>query len=70
MTRFEYLRIDLNNHHTKADEIDVLNQAGQAGWELVAVTANALAYLRRPLAEPEAPPRRRTTKPEAGTTTT
>jgi hypothetical protein len=28
-------------------EVDALNEAGKEGWELVGVTANSIAYLKR-----------------------
>ena len=38
--------------------IDALNRAGKEGWELVAITLNHIAYLRRRIAKPAARPRR------------
>jgi hypothetical protein len=37
------------------DEIDVLNDAGEEGWELVAIAANNVAYLKRQIARPVTP---------------
>jgi hypothetical protein len=48
--RWEYEKIDLNSAPSKTDDLKVLNDAGRAGWELVAILANNIAYLKRPLA--------------------
>ena len=56
MTRWEYRKFDLNDVPRRADDIDVLLNAGKDGWELVAVTTNNIAYLKRPLEDPTAPP--------------
>jgi hypothetical protein len=37
---FEYLRIELNNRPIKVSDVDVLNEFGAQGWELVAITVN------------------------------
>ncbi len=52
MTRWEYEKIDLNGLPRKTEEIDVLNDAGRRGWELVHITSNMLAYFKRQVAEP------------------
>jgi hypothetical protein len=44
---FEYLRIELNNRPIKVSDVDVLNEFGAQGWELVAITVNRFAYLKR-----------------------
>jgi hypothetical protein len=46
---WEYQKIYLNGHHRRGDDIELLSEAGRAGWELVTVTANSVAYLKRPL---------------------
>jgi hypothetical protein len=70
MPQWEYSKRNLGDAPTKTDDIDLLNDAGRDGWELVAITVNNLAYLKRPLggvadAEPPArqPARRRTASP-------
>ena len=44
---YEYRKIDLGTVPAKLSDIDVLNDAGKDGWELVAIAANYCAYLRR-----------------------
>jgi hypothetical protein len=48
---WEYSRINLNEVPRRTDDIDLLNDAGKEGWELVAVTANNIAFLKRPIGE-------------------
>ena len=61
MARWEYRKIPLNDVRPTVDDIDVLNDAGDNGWELVGITTNSVAYLKRPIDEPvpEAPPLRK-----------
>ena len=47
MPQWEYSKIDLNNVPARTSEIDLLDSAGKDGWELVRITANNLAYLKR-----------------------
>lgn len=49
MTQWEHLKIDLSTIDPRSDDIELLNTAGHYGWELVAITANNIAYLRRPV---------------------
>jgi hypothetical protein len=72
MTGWQYLTINLVDLPPTTDEVAVLNAAGAQGWELVRITSDNMAYLKRPLEEREqttdAPrfervSRRRTTKP-------
>jgi DNA-binding protein H-NS len=51
MPEWEYRKIDLNDLPRKSDEIDMLRDAGQQGWELVAISANKIAYFKRRLDE-------------------
>ena len=51
MSEWEYRKIDLNQHRPQADELDLLNAAGADGWELVGITSNNFAYLKRELEE-------------------
>jgi len=44
---WEYRKIVLNDHHRKGDDLDLLCDAGEDGWELVAITPNNVAYLKR-----------------------
>ena len=52
MPQWEYRRIDLNDAPRRGDDVDVLNRAGTEGWELVAITGNGAAYVKRPIPEP------------------
>jgi hypothetical protein len=47
MRQWEYLRLDLSDAPRRGAEIDVLNRAGGEGWELVTVTSNGIAILKR-----------------------
>lgn len=45
---WEYCSIDLNDLRRRQTDIDVLNDAGEDGWELVAIVAPYRAILKRP----------------------
>ena len=47
MPAFEYKKINLNYIPRSGDDIDLLDKLGEDGWELVAITANYIAYLKR-----------------------
>ena len=47
MAEWEYRKIDLNQVPRKTDEVDVLCDAGEEGWELVTILQNNVAYLKR-----------------------
>jgi hypothetical protein len=47
MRQWEYLRLDLSDIPRRGEEVDALNRAGSEGLELVTVTANGIALLRR-----------------------
>jgi hypothetical protein len=47
---WQYRKIDLSQQHPRRDEVHLLNAAGAQGWELVGVTRNNIAYLKRTLA--------------------
>jgi hypothetical protein len=49
MSQWEYEKLNLSDVPRRGDDVDLLNDAGEKGWELVAVTANNMAYLKRPL---------------------
>jgi hypothetical protein len=51
MTQWEYRKIDLNQQRPRSDELEMLNAAGGDGWELVGITTNNAAYLKRPIEE-------------------
>jgi hypothetical protein len=50
MQQWEYIRIDLSSASARRGDIDILTSAGNEGWELVAITVNNIAYLKRPVA--------------------
>jgi hypothetical protein len=53
MRQWEYLRLDLSDTPQRGEEVDVLNRAGGEGWELVTVTSNGIALLKREIAPPQ-----------------
>jgi hypothetical protein len=63
MPQWEYSKIDLNNVSAKASDLDALDDAGKDGWELVGITANNVAYLKRMLEDPTAASRPRPKAP-------
>jgi hypothetical protein len=48
MRQWEYHKIDLNDLPRRTNDMDLLNDAGRNGWELVILSQNAIAYLKRP----------------------
>ena len=56
MPQWEHRKIDLNNVPRKSDDIDLLNDAGDQGWELVTITTNSIAYFKRQLEVPAPTP--------------
>ena len=56
MNEWEYSRINWNEVPRRADDIDVLNDAGKEGWELVTITTNNVAFLKRQIGEPARAP--------------
>lgn len=50
MKRWQYEKIDLNALPRKTTDLDRLNEVGDEGWELVAITANNFAIFKRPAA--------------------
>jgi len=51
MPQWQYCTIDLNDP-SSADCVHALNAAGKDGWELVGVTRNNIAYLKRSIETP------------------
>ena len=51
MPEWKYRKIDLNLYRPQGDELDLLNAAGADGWELVGITSNNMAYLKREFEE-------------------
>jgi H-NS histone family len=47
IVEWEYRKILLNDHLRRGDDIELLCDAGKEGWELIAITPNSVAYLRR-----------------------
>jgi hypothetical protein len=47
MRNWEYCAIHLCDLPRGSDELDLLNDAGAEGWELVTITTNNVAYLKR-----------------------
>jgi hypothetical protein len=52
MPQWDYRKIDLNDEPRTEEDIDVLINAGEEGWELVIITPNNVAYLKRPSEAP------------------
>jgi hypothetical protein len=52
MHEWEYTKFDLNDLPRKAKDIDLLNDAGAKGWEIITITPNAVAYLKRQVRRP------------------
>jgi hypothetical protein len=65
MAQWEYSKLDLNDAPRKTDDIDLLNDAGKDGWELVGILSNNVAYLKRQVG---APAPARTVRRKAATT--
>jgi hypothetical protein len=55
MPQWEYCKRSLGDVPARSDEVDVLNDAGEAGWELVCITSNNIAYMKRPIGGTAAP---------------
>ncbi len=56
MVQWEYTTLHLSEVPRRADDIDVLNDVGKEGWELVNITMNNIAYLKRQVAAPAGTP--------------
>ena len=52
MLEWEYSRINLNEVPRRTDDVDILNDAGKEGWELVTITTNNIAFLKRQIGDP------------------
>ena len=51
MKKWEYKKVALNEVPRRGDDIDLLCDAGDAGWELVAILPNEIAYLKREIGD-------------------
>jgi H-NS histone family protein len=63
--KWEYKKIALNEAPRRGDEIDLLCDAGEDRWELVAVLPNGVAYLKREVMDPTVGERRKEEMPRA-----
>ncbi len=52
MPEWEYRKISLSETPRRGDDIDLLNDAGKDGWELVGISNNNVAYFKRQHEEP------------------
>jgi hypothetical protein len=52
MPQWEYRKISLIEAPSGGGYIDILNDAGEEGWELVVITTDNDAYLKREVAGP------------------
>ena len=62
MSAWEYQKIDLNHLSPKAEDVHLLCDVGKDGWELVLISANNVAYLKRQLEGPLAASASRSTR--------
>ena len=46
---WEYCKINLTASNHGMDDIQVLNATGEQGWELVHISTEHVAYLKRPI---------------------
>ena len=56
MPQWEYEVLDLNEIPKRTSLLDVLNDAGSRGWELVSISSLNIAVLKRQIAPPPPPP--------------
>ena len=59
MQQWQYLTIYLNEIPLGSDASAVLNNAGGEGWELIGITANNIAFMKRQLVAPVQTQRRK-----------
>jgi hypothetical protein len=61
MPEWQYITLDLGDLPRRTTVLDLLNGAGKDGWELVMITSNNIAYLKRKV--PKRPSRTTPTTP-------
>jgi hypothetical protein len=66
MRQWEYSKLDLNATPRRSNELDLLNAAGSDGWELVAVSGNGVAILKREMGQQVKDRRRKVSEAAAG----
>jgi hypothetical protein len=59
MRQREYRKLNLNEVRRRTDDIDALREAGTEGWELVSISVNSIAYLKREIATAKQPATRK-----------
>jgi hypothetical protein len=64
MPEWEYVTVSLSDLPVKTLPVDVLNDAGEQGWELVTITSNNIAYLKRQVSRRRSRPRPPTATPD------
>ena len=55
MPQWEYDVLDLNEIPKRTNLVDVLNDAGSKGWELISISSLNVAVLKRQIAPPPPP---------------
>jgi hypothetical protein len=52
MPEWKYTKISLNDLPRRTDDIDLLSDLGRAGWKLVTIAINNVAYVKREVIDP------------------
>jgi hypothetical protein len=58
MQEWEYSKVDLNDLPRRVEDIDLLNDAGAEGWEVIMITPNRIANLKRQIERQKLAPSR------------
>jgi len=53
MRQWEYQKLNLNEVRRRTDDIDALREAGKDGWDLVSISHNSIACLKREIESAE-----------------